>query len=261
MECWFEKLLWTIQSDLWTNYGLWVVEWELLRTRTDSVDSRTVLSNSVWSVKESLLVNGLLTTKLCELWVIPSDLWMIHYWIKDSIVCWFLDLLWVIQSVLWMNYLWFSWLENCEQIILLFFLNQFSQFTTKIWLKRTVLFWVRITSILKPTESFLKCVLYYVRLLESKPSILASLAPCCATGMFVFTLAVTTKTNTKGNCYYSGCDDPALGAGATFGPVEGVITGHRRTCDRESPLHQMHGHMTCALRKSWHPFISTGQLG
>lgn len=84
----------------------------------------------------------------------------------------------------------------------------------------TVLSWIRITSILKSIVS-LVCVFYNVCPLGAKPRILASLAPFWAPGMLVFTLAVTTKTNTKGKSCYSGCDDTALGAGATFGAHSG----------------------------------------
>ncbi len=103
-----QELLWMIRSDLWINYS-WFKDpmgcsfenrsevFSLACARIFlgalsqlTVDSRTAMSDSVWFVRESFLVqwvDGMLIQEL--LWAIQFGLWKNHSWYNESVDCWF----------------------------------------------------------------------------------------------------------------------------------------------------------------------------
>lgn len=102
-----QELLWTIRSDLWMNYS-WFKDpvgcsfenhsevFSLVYVRIIigamsqwAVDSRIAMSNSVWFVRESFLiqwVDGMLIQE--PLWTIPFGLWKNHSWYNESVRFW-----------------------------------------------------------------------------------------------------------------------------------------------------------------------------
>ncbi len=103
-----QELLWAIQFGLWGNHSwcnesvdCWfkifyerfslVCEGIILGAMSQlTVDSRTAMSDSVWFVRESFLVQWVSWLLIQELlWAIQFGLWGNHSWCNESVDCWF----------------------------------------------------------------------------------------------------------------------------------------------------------------------------